>query len=122
MVIRGVDFSRLFWYSGPAPDVPFMTADAAREAERVVVNYGVLLTSLLNFFLVAMTIFGVYRLVKTIRKAASKHLDLLPAEPPPPPAAAKICPYCKSEIPAAAVKCAHCTSDLPPEPAESASA
>jgi large conductance mechanosensitive channel len=70
------------------------------------VAIGKFLAALLNFLLIALTVFiVVVKLLGSIAKAKS----------PPPPAApvTKECPLCLSVIPVKAVKCAHCTSDLP---------
>ncbi len=75
----------------------------------VVFSYGSFLTAVLNFLIVAFTLFIV---VKVTNKAASFHKK--PAAAP----TTKKCPYCLSEIPLAATRCPHCTSSL--EPAEKA--
>ncbi len=61
------------------------------------VQFGVgdLLSSLLNFMIIA---FVVWRISKIVM--------------PAPAAATKVCPYCKKEIDLAATRCSHCTSQL----------
>ncbi|MFI5230706.1 MAG: MscL family protein [Gemmatimonadales bacterium] len=56
---------------------------------------GDLLSSLLNFVIIA---FVVWRISKIVM--------------PAPAAATKVCPYCKKEIDLAATRCSHCTSQL----------
>ena len=70
--------------------------------------YGSFITAVLNFLIIAFTLFLVI-------KAANKATELRQKLNGPKAAAApttKICPYCKSEIPVDATRCPHCTSQL----------
>lgn len=70
----------------------------------VELKYGSFIMAVINFLIVAFTIFI---LIKFINKAAS--LGKKPQEEVP---TTKICPYCKSEISIDATRCPHCTSQL----------
>ncbi len=70
--------------------------------------YGSFITAVLNFLIIAFTLFLVI-------KAANKATELRQKLSGPKATAApttKICPYCKSEIPVDATRCPHCTSQL----------
>lgn len=69
------------------------------------IGYGAFLTAVVNFLIVAFTLFVV---IKAVNKANSLH------KKPEAPAAPteKDCPYCFSKIPLRATRCPHCTSVL----------
>ncbi len=72
---------------------------------KATLNYGMFLTAVINFLIMAFVVFLIVKFVNTITKAFTrKKADAAPTT--------KTCPYCKSEIPLDAVKCAHCTSDV----------
>jgi large conductance mechanosensitive channel len=92
-----VDFSGLFInLSG----THFDTLKAAKEAGKATLNYGNFINSVINFLIVALTIFVVVRIVNR----------WMPK--PPPPVTTKDCPQCAMAIPLAAKKCGHCTSAI----------
>jgi large conductance mechanosensitive channel len=109
MLLGGVDF-RDFYFVVKAPPVPpvdaagapLATLDAMRGAGAVVVAYGSLLNTLINFLIVA---FAVFLLVKGMNRLAAK-------EAPPPPPNSRDCPRCCTSIPIAATRCPHCTSEV----------
>lgn len=84
----------------------YATLVQAQEAGAATVNYGVFISGLLNFIIMA---FVVFLMVKGINKL--KDLEHKPVEAPAEPTT-KICPYCQSEINIKATKCPHCTSDV----------
>jgi large conductance mechanosensitive channel len=65
-------------------------------------NYGMFINNVIDFLIVAVSVFIVVKLMNTARKA-----------PPPPPPSTKECALCASAIPIKARKCPMCTSDLP---------
>lgn len=69
------------------------------------IAYGAFLTAVVNFLIVAFTLFVV---IKAVNKANNLH------KKPDAPAAPteKDCPYCFSKIPLKATRCPHCTSPL----------
>ena len=71
----------------------------------VSIRYGSFITAVINFFIMAVVLFT---LIKLMNKAAS--LGKKPEEPAAP--TTKVCPFCKSEIALEATRCPHCTSDL----------
>lgn len=76
----------------------------------VTLNYGKFITAVINFLLMSLIIFT---MVKLMNKAADSFHKKQSEEEAPP--AAKICPYCKSEIAVDATRCPHCTSVLTDE-------
>jgi large conductance mechanosensitive channel len=92
LLLGRVDFSNLF----------IVLKGGAKAAGAVTLNYGVFISGVLTFLIVA---FVVYLLVRSVTEMGLRH-D--PAAAP----ATKPCPYCLSKIPAQATKCAYCTADL----------
>jgi large conductance mechanosensitive channel len=79
----------------------FPSLAAAKAAGAPTLNYGVFLTSILNFIIIGFAVFLVVRAV-----------NRLAAPPAPPPAATRECPHCTMAISLRAVRCPHCTSEL----------
>lgn len=100
---------------------------------QVSIKYGAFLTTVLDFLIIAFSIFLVVRYLNKLNrkleqmkndefnkineKLAKKHglfkNRKKKKEEAKPIQTTKICPYCCSEIPIKAIKCAHCTSDQP---------
>ena len=78
--------------------------------EAVVLGGGMLLTTIINFILVAFVLFLLVKGINKLHKLGKKEEEKAPAEP-----TTKVCPFCCSEIDIKAVKCPHCTSDQPTE-------
>ncbi|MBE6806539.1 MAG: large conductance mechanosensitive channel protein MscL [Ruminococcaceae bacterium] len=72
-----------------------------------VFQYGAFIMAILNFFIIAVVLFALIKLLNTLHSLGKKKEVETPAAP-----TTKICPFCKSEIPVDAVRCAHCTSNL----------
>ena len=81
------------------------TLAAAQEAGANVLSYGVFISAIINFIIMAFVIFII---VKSINKLNDKVKK--PAEEAAP--TTKVCPFCKSEIALDATRCPHCTSAL----------
>lgn len=88
LLLGGVDFSSFK-----------ITLKAATEASpAVTIEYGLFINTLINFFIVAIAIFFLIKVVGSIyRKEESVKL---------------LCPECKMEVPEDATRCGHCTSTL----------
>jgi large conductance mechanosensitive channel len=78
---------------------------AAKAAAAPTLNYGVFLTTILNFVIIGFAIFMIVRAVNRV-------IGPRPAAPASP--TTRECPYCAMTIPLRAVRCAHCTSELRP--------
>jgi large conductance mechanosensitive channel len=88
----------------------YATLAAAQEAGASTLNYGVFITKVINFLIVA---FCIFMMIKAFNKASS--LAKKNEEPAPEAPTTKVCPFCKSEIPIDAVRCGFCTSVVDPE-------
>lgn len=101
LVLGRVDFSNLYLnLSG----VPYASLTEAKDAGAPTINYGLFLTTVIDFLIVALVVFLIVRAVDRLQR--------LRGTPPPPPPTAKDCPYCFSSIPLKATRCPHCTSEL----------
>ncbi|MGI6679201.1 MAG: large conductance mechanosensitive channel protein MscL [Dehalobacterium sp.] len=97
MVLGNVDFSNSFIILG---DGEFTTIQAAKEAGVATLNYGLFINNIINFLIIAFSIFIVIRQINQIKRK-----EEAPAE-----ITTKQCPFCLSEIPLKASRCPHCTS------------
>jgi large conductance mechanosensitive channel len=100
LLLGGLDFRNLFVVLGKGS---FDTVDAAKAAGVATLNYGIFINTIINFLIIAFSIFCVVRLMMKLKKK-----DEMPAAAP----TTKKCPHCISEINIAATKCPNCTSDL----------
>ena len=103
MLLGGVDISNLFITLGPGE---FDSLAAAQEAGAATINYGLFISAVIAFLIVAAAMFLVIKAVSRLEK-----------EEPPAEPNTKRCPECLSEIPIEAQRCAFCTAWLA-EPAE----
>ena len=103
LLTGGLDFSNKFVVLRDAPGGGvFTTAADAAKAGAVTWNYGVFVTLIVNFLIVAFSIFLLVRALNKMRQ-------------PAPGAAAPVskeCPYCTMTIPIKATRCPHCTSEI----------
>ena len=101
-IMGNLDFSNFAFgiNSGKFYSTPGQIA-AAKGSSIVLVNYGAFITNVIDFLIIAFSIFIVIRQINRFK-------------PKPAPAAptTRECPYCKSTIHIEAVKCPFCTSDV----------
>jgi large conductance mechanosensitive channel len=100
LLLGGLDFKDLFI---ALDGKPYATLEQARGAAAPVIAYGAFINSVVNFLIVAFSVFLVIRQVNRLKKPAA-------GEAVPP--SRKDCPYCGMSIPAKAVRCPDCTSEL----------
>ena len=79
----------------------YETLQIAQNRGVATVNYGLFLSGLLNFVIMAFVVFLLVKWINKLRKPESA------AAP-----AAKKCPYCFSDVNLNATKCPNCTSDI----------
>ena len=84
----------------------YATLAQAQEAAAPTLNYGLFITSVINFVIMAFVIFMMVKWVNKVRTGL-EHKNEAPAAP-----TEKTCPYCKSKIDINATRCPHCTSEL----------
>ena len=99
MLMGKVDFSNLFFALGNGN---FTTIQEAKNAGVATINYGLFINNIIDFLIVAFSIFIV---IKQINRF-SKKKEEKPVENK------KKCPYCYSEIHIDATRCPNCTSEL----------
>ncbi|ERM20457.1 large conductance mechanosensitive channel protein MscL [Brevibacillus laterosporus] len=102
LLLGRIDFSNLFInLSG----THYNTIAEAKKAGGATLNYGLFLNSVLDFLIVAFSIFIVIRQLNKLRK---KKEEIKQEEA----VTTKECPYCISSIPLQAKRCPACTSQL----------
>lgn len=95
------------------------------------IKYGAFLTAVIDFLIIAFSIFLVIRYINKLNKKLEEmkenelkklekqgKLKRRKTDTPDPGPTTKICPYCLSEINIKASRCPHCTSELKEEPQE----
>jgi large conductance mechanosensitive channel len=103
LITGRIDFTNLFI---SLDGVKYATLEQAKAAGAPTLNCGVFLSAVINFFIVA---FSIFIFVKQINKFKQKFLHTT-SEP-----TTKNCPYCLSVIPIQATRCPHCTSYIKDE-------
>jgi large conductance mechanosensitive channel len=96
-----VDFANLFFN---LTDKSYDTLAAAKAAGAATLNYGMFLSTVINFLIVA---FAVFLLVRSVNRWTTK--PAAPAE-----ATTRDCPQCLMAIPVKARRCGHCTTQIAP--------
>jgi large conductance mechanosensitive channel len=98
----GLDFSNKFLVLRGAPNGAdnFTSPADALKAGAITWNYGNFITLLINFLIVAFSIFLLVRAINKLKRPSAK-------EP-----VSKDCPACAMSIPIKATRCPHCTTDL----------
>lgn len=99
LLTSNVDLSKLFI---TLKGGHFDTLEAAKAAGAITLNYGEILTAIINFIIISIVLFII---VKSLTKANKKDTEKVEIT-------TKTCPYCLSTIPIKATRCAHCTSIL----------
>jgi large conductance mechanosensitive channel len=103
LLTGGLDFSNKFLILRDAPGGgDFKTAADAAKAGAVTWNYGNFITLIVNFLIVAFSIFLLIRMLQKMKRARSG------AAAP----VSKECPFCSMTIPIKATRCPHCTSEM----------
>lgn len=97
LLVGKVDFSNLFITLGSGS---YNTLQEAKEAGAATLNYGLFINNLIDFFIVAFSIFIVIKQMNKFLKKEEKVIDK------------KRCKYCYSEINIKATRCPNCTAEL----------
>lgn len=100
LLIGKVDFSNLFIVLSSRS---YATLQEAKAAGAATINYGIFLSTILDFILVAFAVFLLIKQINRMKREA-------PAAPPPP--STKECPFCFSAISLKATRCPQCTAEL----------
>jgi large conductance mechanosensitive channel len=104
LILGGVDFSNFFLIlkQGAIPG-PYVALADAKAAGAVTINFGLFVSGIISFLIVA---FAVFLLVKGVNKLRREEPVVAPV------VNTKECQFCLSTIPIKAVRCPHCTSQL----------
>ncbi|HZK00724.1 MAG TPA: large conductance mechanosensitive channel protein MscL [Tissierellaceae bacterium] len=81
----------------------YLTLAEAQEASAATLNYGLFITTIIDFLIIAFSIFIVIKQLSKLKKEEA----IVEEE-----ATTKTCPYCITEIPLEASRCPNCTSNL----------
>lgn len=81
LLLGRVDFANLFFVlkEGAAPG-PYASVDAAQKAGAVTFNYGLFLNTVISFFIVALAVFFLVRVINRLRQEQEQQAP--PAAPP----------------------------------------
>ena len=96
---KGLNFENLFVSLDGSN---YATLAAAKEAGAATLNYGAFISNIIDFLIVAFSIFIVVMQINRLTKKKEA----------PAPKKAKQCKYCFSEIHLDATKCPNCTSEV----------
>lgn len=102
LITGKIDFSNLFIALDGSD---YATLAKAQEAGAATFNYGLFISEVLNFFIMAFVIFMLVKGINKLRSIGEKPLEEVAPT-------TKECPHCKSEIHIYATKCPHCTSEV----------
>ncbi|MDY5021631.1 MAG: large conductance mechanosensitive channel protein MscL [Blautia sp.] len=103
-ITGGIDFKN--WFIS-LDGSHYATLAQAQEAGAATLNYGVFITAVIQFLIMAFVIFMLVKGMNTLAEKTSAKKEEAPATP-----TTKKCPFCKSEIDIDATRCPHCTSVL----------
>ena len=113
-LVNSVDFSDLYipLFDTSTNETYLSLGDKSlktlRDAGLPVFAYGNFISTVINFFLLALVVFFLVKIVNKVTDRAKRN------EPEAAPTTKK-CPFCDSDVPIKAVRCPHCTSELPKE-------
>ena len=79
---------------------------------QIALNYGSFLQAIIDFLIIAFSIFVVLRIMMNAQKKLAAITKKAAEEEKAAEPTVKTCPFCQSEIPVKATRCPHCTSDL----------
>ncbi|QSX08864.1 large conductance mechanosensitive channel protein MscL [Alkalibacter rhizosphaerae] len=99
LLIGKMDFTNLFAVLG---DGSYVTLADAQAAGALTLNYGLFINNIIDFIVIAFSIFLVVKKMNSMRKK----------EEAPAPVTTKQCPFCFGEVHLDATRCPHCTSQL----------
>ena len=107
LILGNVDFSNLYLVMEGAVPGGTSLAEAQKVAGVVTWNYGLFVTNVINFVIMAFVIFLLVRVSNQMTAAIKKPAPAASAAP-----TTKECPYCMSIIAIKATRCPNCTSEL----------
>ena len=103
LILGNVDFTNLFLVLKGTVPAGTALSEAQKISGVVTWNYGLFVSNVIDFLIVAFVIYLMVSLANRLQRPA-------PAAPAAP--TTKECPYCLSTIALKAKRCPHCTSEL----------
>ncbi|HSK69613.1 MAG TPA: large conductance mechanosensitive channel protein MscL [Candidatus Limnocylindria bacterium] len=103
LLTGGVNVSNLFIPLRDTQGVVYTSVEAAKEAGISTLNYGMFLQSVIDFLIIA---FSVFLFIRLFMKLKRKEV------PAPDPVKPRLCGFCLQPVADAATRCNHCTSQL----------
>lgn len=100
VLVGGMDFTNKFISLDGSN---YLTLQAAQDAGAATLNYGIFITTIIDFLIIAFSIFMV---IKQLNRFKKKEAIVEEAK------TTKTCPYCITDISIDATRCPHCTSIL----------
>lgn len=100
-ITGGLNYSEWFL---PLDGSSYETLAEAQEAGAALLTYGNFITAVINFLIVALVIFIVFKKLLVWHKKEEIEEVVEPTT--------KECPYCKETININATRCSHCTSEI----------
>ena len=101
LALGKVDFTNLFI---PLDGKSYPSLKAAQDAGASTLNYGLFITTIIQFLIIA---FVVFLLIRSVNRMVPKPKPVAPEVPK-----TKECPYCLTSINIKATRCPACTSEL----------
>jgi large conductance mechanosensitive channel len=115
LLLGGRNFSNMFVLLKKAPVGSVInTIEDAKNLNLPTLNYGVFMTQVIDFIIIAFSIFIIIKIITSVKSVTSKTIRAkngVPAPEPAPPPTTKECPFCRSVIHLEASRCPHCTSE-----------
>ncbi|MHB1453089.1 MAG: large conductance mechanosensitive channel protein MscL [Saccharofermentanales bacterium] len=107
------NFGNLFLMLKKAPaGTVITTIEDAKALNIPTLNYGVFISNVVDFVIVAFVIFMMIKMISKLKEAADKRLLKKNGTPEVPAPTTKTCPFCRTTIDIEATKCPACTSVL----------
>ncbi|MHB8962288.1 MAG: large conductance mechanosensitive channel protein MscL [Saccharofermentanales bacterium] len=107
------NFGNLFLMLKRAPEGSVITTiEDAKALNIPTLNYGVFISNVVDFIIVAFVIFMMVKLIASLKEAADKRLLKKNGTPEAKPSLTKTCPMCRTTIDIEAARCPACTSML----------
>ncbi len=106
--LGGLDFSNIYVLLKPGAEIPgpYASLAEAQAAGAVTLNFGLFISAIINFLIVAFVVFLLVRAVNRMTQPITRRIEK-PGEP-----VNKECPFCITSIPYKATRCPNCTSQL----------
>ena len=112
LLLGNVDFQDLFIIlkQGESSLARGATLQMARDAGAVTFNYGLFLTDVISFLILAFGVFLIVNGIKSLEEGLGQAEEIAQAPEE------KVCPYCYKSIPIEATRCPYCTPQLETKP------